>query len=838
MSRCWQFIDRSLWINRETCAYVGNAQSPPNPRGAGGIMSVTQERRRGGRRRFDIVSTVVDSEIDASVLLPPGESIPQVTARERKSNRRVWTGYGILGVLLLAYVVSLLARRPNEQWLWLDGWSVAGFEMAASIGCLYRGRAKRPGRVVPLILGAGLLSWSLGDFVLSWESLGGHTPPTPSGADVFYLLFYPLAYVATVLSLQKCLGRLARPNWLDGVVAGLGAAALCGAFAFHSIHHLTGGSSLGTAVNLSYPIGDLLLLLLVIGGTVLLAARGSGQWYLLAVGLLAIVIGDTFNLFGSSGLATRLGDDANAIAWPVAILFISLSVWLPGRPIDPLRPQTTSSFFFPGLASAAGLFILVTGTLRSVSHVALWLAVATLLTVGVRLAISARSLRILTEERNRQAHTDELTGLGNRRQLAQVFDLFFDEQAHGDTDVREMAFLFVDLNHFKEINDSFGHPAGDELLRQLGPRLTKAVGTAGSVVRLGGDELAVVLMDAGATDAVEVAQRIIKGIDEPFVLNRIKAHVGASIGIALVPSNATDGPGLMWCADVAMYRAKLGNTPYVFYDHEIDGGENQPNLLDELRLAVHEGAFVLHYQPQLDLKTGQIFAVEALVRWPHPKLGLVPPLKFLPLAEEAGLMWPLTTWVLNEAFAQCAKWRASGRALAVSVNIATTDLLEADFLSLVKNLLVKFELPGEAIVIEITETTIITDFLRSQEVILQLRDLGIVVSIDDFGAGFTSLAYLSSLAVGELKLDRAFITALNAEGNGRELELVRATINLGHDMGLRVVAEGIEDVETLDLIGDLGCDLAQGYFISRPSPAERLSFQSQAITSLPEPTPV
>ena len=655
---------------------------------------------------------------------------------------------------------------------------------------------------------------------------------------MLYLLFYPLAYVAVVKSLQRALGRLARPNWLDGVVAGLGAAALCAAFAFHSIHHLTGGTTLSAAVNLAYPVGDLLMLLLVIGGTVLLAGRGSRQWYLQAAGLLVIVFGDTFNLVGSSGLATRFGNDVNAFAWPTAIYLISMSVWLPERRLDPLREQKVSSFFLPGVAAAAGLFILVAGTIHSISRVALWLAVATLLTVGVRLAISARSLRVLTEERNRQAHTDELTGLGNRRQLALILDLFFAEQANVLSDPRELAFLFVDLNHFKEINDSFGHPAGDELLRQIGPRLTKAVGSAGSVVRLGGDELAVVLMDADADVAVKVAERIITEIGEPFLLNKIRATVGASIGIALVPSNATDPSGLLWCADVAMYRAKLGNIPFVFYDQDIDGGEDQPNLLDELRIAVKEGDFVLHYQPQLDLKTGQILAVEALIRWPHAKLGLVPPMKFLPLAEDAGLMWPLTTWVLNEALAQCAAWRSSGRLLAVSVNVATTDLLEAEFLDLVKGLLTRYNLPGEAVVIEITETTIIKDFLRAQSVILGLRELGVVVSIDDFGAGFTSLAYLSSLAVGELKLDRAFITALNAEGRGRDLELVRATINLGHEMGLRVVAEGIEDVETLDLIGELGCDLAQGYFISRPSPASRLSFNSSEVMALAEPTTV
>jgi diguanylate cyclase len=797
-------------------------------------MPEIQERRRGSRARLEVggasrpyLNGKGTSPHTASVSSDETESFVHL-------RRNMWKAFGVLAVLLIAYFISVLVRGGSE-WLWLDGWCVTGFEFVASSICIYKGFAQRTNRAVPLTLGFALLAWTLGDFILTAESLGGANPPTPSYADIAYLLFYPIAYVGTVLLLQKALGRLARPNWLDGVVAGLGAAALCGAFAFHSIEHAVGLSGLGTAVNLAYPVGDLLLLILVIGGTVLLSARGSAQWYLLGIGLSVIVIGDTFNLFQNSGLASHFGSDFNAIAWPIAILLISFSVWLPPKHLDPLRPQRVSGFFLPGLASACGLFILVYGTLRSLSRVALWLAVATLLAVGVRLALSARSLRILTEERNRQAHTDELTGLGNRRQLSMVLDRFFTDHADEDGVLRELAFLFVDLNHFKEINDSFGHPAGDELLRQLGPRLTRAVGASGSVVRLGGDELAVVLMDADASDAVTVAEKILSEIEQPFTLHKIKATVGASIGIALVPSNATDGPALMWCADVAMYRAKLGQIPYVFYDHDLDGGEDQPNLLDELRDAVSNGDFVLHYQPQLDLRTGQILAVEALVRWPHPTLGLVPPLKFLPLAEEAGLMWPLTKWVLNEAFGQCAAWRNSQRCLAVSVNVATTDLLEEGFIDHVKTLLAQFSLPGDAVVIEITETTIITDFLRSQSVILQLRDLGIVVSIDDFGAGFTSLAYLSSLAVGELKLDRAFITALSAEGNGREMELVRATINLGHDMGLRVVAEGIEDVETLDLLSDLGCDLAQGYYISRPTPASRLSFKSTDVKALASP---
>ena len=785
----------------------------------------TEERRHGGRVRNEV--DVVQQKLLAGAStsdLSTKVDVPSVATRRR--TRRMWTAYGVLGVLLGVYFVVVLTRDMNQQWAWLDGWSVCGFEIVASGLCIARGIARQAGRAAPLLLGFGLLSWAIGDFFLNAESIGGATPSTPSMADLFYLLFYPLAYIATVQLLQKALGRKARPNWLDGVVAGLGAAALCSAFAFNSIEKLTGASALSTATNLAYPIGDLLLLSLVIGGTVLLSGRGTRPWYFLAGGLTVIVFGDTFNLVQSSKLATQFGADFNAIAWPTAILLISMSVWLPNRHLDPLRPEKTAGFSLPGIAATSSLVILVVGTQNGIGNVTIGLSIATLLTVGVRLAISAHRLRVLTEERHRQAHTDELTGLGNRRQLTHVLDTFFCDQSEDPDALRDLAFLFVDLNRFKEINDSFGHPAGDELLRQLGPRLTRAVGTSGSVIRLGGDELGVVLMDADAQDAETVAQRILTEIEEPFVLQKISATVGASIGIALVPSDATNGSGLLWCADVAMYRAKLGHAPYVFYDQSLDGGENQPKLLDELRDAIDDGDFVLHYQPQLDLRTGEILAVEALIRWPHPTLGLVPPLDFLPLAEEAGLMRPLTAWVLDEAIAQCAEWRASDTELAVSVNISSSNLLENGFVELVEELLARHDLPAYDLVIEITETTIIRDFARTQHVIQVLRNMGIVVSIDDFGAGFTSLAYLSSLAVGELKLDRAFIVGLANEGGSRDLELVRATINLGHEMGLRVVAEGIEDVETLDLLSDLGCDLAQGYFISRPTPADKLSFRS------------
>jgi diguanylate cyclase (GGDEF)-like protein len=769
---------------------------------------------------------------------PHGAETPTYSSRVQDLSPYAWTAFGVLGVVVIMYFISLLLRSPTQNWTWLDGWVVCAIELSASIICIVRGLDKNPGRVAPLALGLGLLSWSLGDVFLTIESLGGTTPSVPSVADVFYIGFYPLAYVATVQLLRTAMGRLSRPNWLDGIVAGLGAAAICAAFAFHSILHAAGGSVATAATNLAYPIGDLLLLSLVIGGTVLLSGRSNLPWFLLAIGITLNVIGDTANLFSSSTIfATKLGTDLNAVAWPASLILMSMSVWLKPRTLDPLRTQRIAGVTLPSAAAGAGLAILLIGYVHTITWVALWLSATTLVVAGLRLTLSARDLRILTEERHRLAQTDELTGLGNRRYLFHVLETFFGDYANPWTNSRHLAFLFIDLNRFKEINDSFGHPAGDELLRQLGPRLRRAVPSTGSVFRLGGDELAVVLVDADAAEAQAAADRILLEICEPFILQKMKASVGASIGIALAPSDASDPIGLTWCADTAMYRAKLGNVPCVFYDHEIDGGEQKLNLVEELRVAVDEGNFVLHYQPLLNLHTGEILAVEALIRWPHATLGLVPPLKFLPLAEDAGLMQELTKWVLSTALAQCATWRDSGRTMTMSVNITTTNLLEEGFTELVASLLHQHDLSGNSLVIEITESSIITDFARSKTVIEALKTMGVVVSIDDFGAGFTSLAYLSSLAVGELKLDQAFITGLSAGGKERDLELVRATIQLGHDMELRVVAEGIEDVDTLNLLSDLGCDIAQGYFISRPMPAHKLSFQQESLATPAGVTP-
>ncbi len=748
----------------------------------------------------------------ASVPLTPSRH--ELTAIRR--GRPVWAVYGLLIALLLAYLGFLIANPDHQYTSWLDGWSIDAIELVAGGLCLARAATRRQGRAVPAILGASLLAWAFGDTVLTIESLGGATPSTPSYADIFYVGFFPLAYVALVLFMRGEVRQINSPSWLDSLVAGLGAASVCAAFAFKTVLSATGESRLAVVTNFVYPVGDLLLLGLVVGSTAMLSGRRKAPWMLLASGMAINVVGDTFNLLGSASGAAHVGAVVNGIAWPASIVLMSMAVWIPSGFSDPRALPKPTGFLLPGVATAAALTVLVLAAFGAdaVNHVAVALATATLAVVGVRLAVSLRSLRTLTHRHEQRSVTDYLTGLGNRRYLFHVLNSFFAEDSAAGAG-RPLAFLFIDLNRFKEINDSFGHRAGDEILRQLGERLGGAIRPTDTLVRLGGDEFAAVLLDTDAATAESVAARLTESLEIPFALDTVSTQIEASIGIALAPDHATDAASLVACADMAMYQGKALHQPFVMYEEELQNSGDLLLLAEDLSAAIERGELRLHFQPQLDLRTDEIIACEVLIRWMHPTLGLIPPMKFLPIAEQVGLMGSLTRWVLARALEQCALWREAGAATTISVNVSPTNLLEPGFVEMVEGQLAANSLPPAALVLEITETSIITDFDRAQAVIAELSQFGVAVSVDDFGTGFTSLAYLSSLAVRELKLDRTFTTHVAK----RDKQLVRSTIALGHALGLRVVAEGVEDAETLALLGELGCDVGQGYFIGMPEPA-------------------
>ena len=731
-----------------------------------------------------------------------------------------------MGCYLAGYLTSLIALPEGRSWPMFNAWAIDGFEIGGAVLCLARGvrrRQRESSRTLALTLGVALLLWAAGDLVRALEAMGGRDPVTPSLADACRIAAYPFACLALIVFVRSEARQLSTPSWLDGAVAGTGAAAVIAAFAFHRIHSFSRGSSLITVTNFAYPIGDLLLFCLVACGSAVLAGRRRLPWLLIAAGITINVAGYTANLFDAH--LGRTGFVLDAMGWPTSILVLSMAMWVRPRPSDPFAAPKPASFVIPGISALAAFIVLYVGNLHQTSRISFLLAAATLLLVGIRLVISVRGLRALSQERRHQSLTDELTGLGNRRCLSLVLDTFFAEADPDDPQSRTLAFLFIDLDRFKEINDTFGHPAGDQVLRQIGPRLSGCLRDTDLLVRLGGDEFVVLLLDADPRCAAQVAQRLTEALEQPFEIGAMRASVAASIGIALAPRDATDAVGLLWCADTAMYRAKVGGTAYALHQPDLDKNGNRLQLLEDLQAALEQEQLLLHYQPQRDLRAGEIVAVECLLRWAHPEHGLLLPMEFLPFAEDAGLMRPITRYVLREAIAQCARWRAAGNFWTVSVNISATNLVDPHLRYLVQELLDIYRVPPESLVLEITETTVIADFDHAARVIQELRDSGVVVSVDDFGAGFTSLAHLSALAVRELKLDKIFISRITDENGIRDLNLVRATIELGHAMGLRIVAEGIEDQETLELLSELGCDLGQGYFISRPKPADQLAFR-------------
>ena len=732
----------------------------------------------------------------------------------------VWAFYGVAAVVLVAFGVTLVVRPVGQSWSFVDNQLVDTFEVVVALACLARAVSRRPGRGPALALGLGLLCWATGDVIWSINPAS-----SVSLADAFYLAMYPLACIALVLLTRSAVGRMQANVWLDGLIAGLGAAAVCAALAFDAIAHAISGGALSMLVNLAYPIGDLLLLALAVGAIVVVPGTPA-RLLMFAAGCAVMAIGDTVYLFQSSNNSYQVGTLLD-LTWPLAILAMSISVWIGvGQHVRSPASERAPRLVIPAIAAVACVVILMLGNVEHISAVALGLATATLLAAAARLAVSLREMRGMTETHHRESVTDELTGLANRRQMRDELGRAFHALRGGD--VQYVALLMIDLDHFKEVNDSFGHQTGDALLKQIGPRISAVIRPSDLVARLGGDEFAVILTGADARFATSVAQRITEALHEPIVVDTASLHVGASIGVAVAPVHADSAEELIRCADVAMYRAKNAKSDFDIYEAALDDGADRFRLIEDLRQALDGGStLTLHYQPEIDLHTGQVVTVEALLRWPHPTLGMIPPENLLNLAEENGMIRSLTDWVFQRALADCTRWWSSGHRVAVAVNILATDLLDASLPGRVRHALIDVGLPAEALVLEITERMVMADLTRAKRVIGTLADLGVRVSIDDFGTGFSSLAYLSELAVGELKLDRTFTARLQAgEAGGRDEMIARSVIDLGHAVGLRVVAEGIERIEFVGRLAALGCDIGQGFAIQAPRPAPELEFDA------------
>lgn len=430
----------------------------------------------------------------------------------------------------------------------------------------------------------------------------------------------------------------------------------------------------------------------------------------------------------------------------------------------------------------------------------------------MREGIAEREQEIL-----RLAYRDTLTGLPNRV-------LFHDRLEHAIVNAhrtgRTLSVLMMDLDRFKYVNDSLGHGVGDHVLREVAQRLSGLLRQADTIARLGGDEFAILLENVDERHVNRVALKILHTLEQPIDYEAQPLDVGSSIGIAHFPEHGENSSKLLRNADIAMYVAKRNKSGHAVFDASYDTHQQQHlSLLSEIRQAVEGGQLRVYYQPKIGIASSTIEGVEALLRWEHPRRGFVSPADFIPFAENTGYIKVLTGWVLEQAIRQCDAWRRDGISLRVSVNISARDLLNRELPELIEQLLDRYGTPASLLCLEITESGFMEDPVHSLRVLERLHDLGVQLSIDDYGTGYSSLSYIARLPVDELKIDRSFIKQMN---DATTATIVRSTIDLGHSLGLKVVAEGVEDEVDLRTLRLFGCDQAQGYFMSRPLPVKEL----------------
>ena len=432
--------------------------------------------------------------------------------------------------------------------------------------------------------------------------------------------------------------------------------------------------------------------------------------------------------------------------------------------------------------------------------------------VALENAVRAEMIIHQAEEREHEAMHDELTGLANRR--------LFARQLEDRLATTPVSLLLLDLDRFKEVNDTLGHEVGDRLLRVVGERICEASPSGSLVARLGGDEFAVLLPNADDFDSRACATLLRDALARPMVLGGFSVAVDASVGIAAGGVGETAVTMLRW-ADLAMYAAKHSRAGVEAYRAELDQQDSSRlGLLADLRVAVAAGTLEVAYQPKVDLRSGTVIGVEALARWNHPVLGPVTPDEFIPLAEHSTLITPLTLLVLRRALADGERWRATAGEFSVAVNISPRSLLDPGFIDDVARELARVDLPPSSLILEITETNLMTDPERAITALQALREIGVRLSVDDLGTGYSSLAYLQRLPIDEIKIDRSFLSSFSEPS---AQAVVGTIVDLGHRLGKQVVAEGVEVSASLDVLRLLGCDCAQGYWIARPMPAADLT---------------
>lgn len=679
----------------------------------------------------------------------------------------------------------------------------------------HRGRTHPDERRWLVCVGAAICCFALGMNLYLVVQGGAPTEVGPVLTQIAYIAVYPFLLAGLLQALRQHRRRARLIVTIDGLTGALaGAAVTSGAIAPLVVRVWDGSPT--SAFGLALVFGDVLLAAASLAALATVGFREGRSFAVWALGMLVFTVGDivfAYLLFYDRYRAGTVLDSS----WMVGLGLITVAATTQSRSRGDTVPPFRSLAVVT-LSSVAAVVVLIAAPDWDSDALPSVLAVGTLAVAGLRLALAFLQLRELAVVRE-QALTDELTGIGNRRALYHRLDELFGPPDDPTAAPPRFSLALVDLNHFKEVNDSFGHGTGDELLQRVAGRFAESLaklGTPHLLTRLGADEFAVVLEGVGSAEAaLGCGVALQESLEAPVALHDVQLHVRASIGIALAPEHAGSRSDMLFAADAAMYAGKSSGEPVSLFSPTVAGDRrNRLEVAEDLYQALERDELFVEYQPLVST-SGRIVGAEALVRWRHPVRGRLMPDEFLPVAERYKLTPDIATRVLDIALTDLRLWRAKRPDLTVSVNVSATDLQNERLVHLVANALLQHGVPASALTIEITETALMRDPDVARAALHALDALGVRLAVDDYGTGYSSLEYLLKLPINEIKLDRTFCQALVDEE--RSVAIVRSTIDLTHALGLHMVAEGVEDAATFAILRELGCDLVQGWHLGRPT---------------------
>jgi diguanylate cyclase (GGDEF)-like protein len=721
-------------------------------------------------------------------------------------------------VTVLAYIASLaFVHRPPDHYssVW-DGWVGNVACTLPIVPLLLRAHHSSKLRAAWIALAVGVALNDIGNIVYLLHDQNMHPVPSPAPSDIPYLLSYVGFAIGVTLITQRSYGTRILSARLDGAIAGIAAGAVAATLWFDSVLNVS-GNSLQVVVGMTYPLMDLALLMLLVAGLSPLRFRPNMMTLALTVGIVWFLVGDIIDL-NQVASNTYVPDTLLDGTWLIGVWLLALSAWSPPhtqeRTDETVAPHGV--LVIPTVCGVLSLAVLVRSLVHHTSHVSSMLAIFALLLVIVRMVLTLREVRHGALN-FRDARTDELTGLGNRRSFAE------DCLAKLSTPKgsKRLCVLLIDLDGFKEVNDSLGHRCGDELLEIVGARLQHGLANRGAIARIGGDEFATSFAVTSIDEGVTIANELNMLLAEPITLDGVTVRIGASFGIAISPDHGVTPAELLRSADVAMFQAKESRTLVCMYNAERDPNSRERLVMvDELRAAIEARELTLHFQPQLDLRTSRVRGVEALVRWKHPTRGLLYPDEIVSLAERVGLILPLTRAVLEQAIVEASRLERAGHHLQMSVNITRYDLVDDELPSFIYGLLAANRFPPSRLTLEITESSVGEDPDNARRCIEKLRERGIGISIDDFGVGYSSMSQLLNLPIDELKVDKSFVQALGNDRRARAI--VSSAIELARALDLKLVAEGIETSANLRILDEIGADIGQGWVIAQPLSSAQL----------------